>query len=251
MGVPRHGETQAIDKYLLPDLWCFHIYSYHAVLELDGVIYSISPGTASVIPPGVQAVYRYAGSSEHVYFHFQPQPPLQSGESGAVLPTICPLGEHFSELDRRARRAVEFATSAPEYAQAALWSILCELSVAEGAATTHPTPVRHPVVEMAVRHIEQRLAGHITVEQLCREVGVSYGYLGRLFWTTLGCTILEHVRKRRAEHAEHLILSTMLPMKVIARAVGVSDLQQFNRMMHRVKGRSPREIRALGRSQVR
>ena len=56
-------------------------------------------------------------------------------------------------------------------------------------------------------------------------------------------SVLGYVRSRRSQHAEDLLMSTTLPIKAIARAVGVPDLQQFNRLMRDSKGLCPRAIR--------
>lgn len=244
MGIPRHGEAQPVDDFVLPDLWCFHIYSYHAVLELNGAPQIIQPGHASIVPPGVRTVYRYQGPSDHVYFHFEPVDDKPKVE----LPMVIGLGERFKSMDDRARKAVSYFPPNRAYPRSALWSLLCEYSEIAMPDQMPSLTSSHPLVDMAVKHIEQRLAGEITVSRLCEEVGVSYGYLGRLFKSWLGCSVLEHIRNRRADHAEHLITSTTMPIKVIARAVGVPNLQQFNRMMRLMKGESPRSLRKRERS---
>jgi hypothetical protein len=99
LGVPRHGEASLVDDYLLPDHWCFHIYSYHAILVLDGDPIPIFPGCCSIIPPGMRRVYRYTGPSEHVYFHFR-----TSGDGvTADISTTLDLGDQYAAMDRRAR----------------------------------------------------------------------------------------------------------------------------------------------------
>lgn len=239
MGIPRHGEAKHYDDYLLPEHWCFHIYSYNATLELDGISHAIHPQYASLVPAGVRMVYRYSGPSEHVYFHFKP------GSMGKAIeiPMVIPLGMHYESMDARARHAAGLAGQYPAYATATLWSLLWELADPGFHGVDRQLTDTHPLVNAAVRHIEQRLSGPISVEQLCVEVGVSYGYLTRLFKVWLGVPVSEYVSRRRAEQAEHLLTSTTLPIKVIARTIGVPDLQQFNRLMHRVKGASPRNIR--------
>lgn len=241
MGIPRHGEAQPVDDFILPEHWSFHIYGYHALLEIDGVSYDVRPGFASLVPPGRRMVYRYAGASEHVYFHLR----CETAEPCVEIPMVMDLGSDFAEMDSRARRAVAGTSRDTPFARATVWSLLCELAERERLTGASPH-ARHPTVETAIRHIEQRLAGHFTVAQLCEEVGVSYGYLGRLFKRHLGVSVLEHIRFRRADHAEHLLTSTNLPIKVIAHAVGVPDLQQFNRLIRTTKGASPRKLRLAG-----
>ena len=240
IGIPRHGEASLVDDYLLPDHWCFHIYSYHGILELDGVSFPIGPGSASIIPPGTRMVYRYSGPSEHVYFHF-----LNRNVGPKVdIDLIFELRDHFAPMDRRARLAVGRARSDTGFPTAMLWSLLCEVVDLQQNRVGQSNLHGHPAVDLAIRHIEQRLSKPLAVAQLCDEVGVSNGYLSRLFQEYLGQSVLEYVRSRRADQAEHLIRSTTLPIKAIARSVGVPDLQQFNRLMHALKGKSPREIRA-------
>jgi transcriptional regulator GlxA family with amidase domain len=67
--------------------------------------------------------------------------------------------------------------------------------------------------------------------------------LVRLFRRHLETTPVAYIRKRRAEHAKHLLIHTTLPMKSIARQIGLTDLQQFNKLLRKTLGRSPRAIR--------
>ncbi len=239
MGIPRHGDAQPVDEYLLPEHWCFHIYSYHATLEIDGCTHAIRPGVATLIPPCTRMIYRYEGPSEHVYFHFRPG----SGGREVDAAMVFDLAEYFASMDERARKAVAASRLGSAYPQACLWALLCE-AVELGKGSTHYGS-HHPTVQAAVQHIEQRLAHPISVAQLCREVGVSYGYLTRLFKVSHGLTVGDYVRARRADQASHLLGSTTLPIKAIAKAVGVPDLQQFNRLIHGAHGCSPREHRRL------
>jgi len=240
VGIPRHGESQSFDSYLLPEHWCFHIYSYQAVLELNGTPHSIHPGDASVVPPGVRMVYRYSGPSEHVYFHFKPQ----GIGKGQEIPMILPLGTAYESMDRRARSAIVRGRTDPAFVTATLWSLLWETADMWALQLGSQSSRYHPLVTMAIQHIEQRLSTPLSVSLLCKEVGVSYGYLTRLFRNELGTSVSEYVRSRRAEQAAHLLSSTNIPIKSIARSIGVPRLSQFNRLMHEQKGSGPRNLRA-------
>ena len=240
VGIPRHGEAQSFDSYLLPEHWCFHIYGYQAVLELNGTRHAIHPGDATVVPPGVRMVYRYSGPSEHVYFHFKPEATGKAQE----VPMILPLGTSYEWMDRRARSAIIRARTDPAFVTATLWSLLWETADLWSGQMGSQSSRYHPIVTMAIQHIEQRLSSALSVSLLCREVGVSYGYLTRLFRNELGTSVSEYVRSRRAEQATHLLTSTNIPIKSIARSIGVPRLSQFNRLMHEQKGSGPRKLRA-------
>ena len=82
--------AQLVDDYLLlRDHWCFHTYSYQAILKLDGVAFPIAPGFASIIAPRTRMTYRDRGPSEHVYFHFR----SPDSEPNAEFACIFDFGE--------------------------------------------------------------------------------------------------------------------------------------------------------------
>ncbi|MBS1705993.1 MAG: helix-turn-helix domain-containing protein [Armatimonadetes bacterium] len=240
MGIPRHGEATHMDQYLLPNHWCFHIYGYQGVLELNDESHEIQPGYSSLIPPGVRMVYRYCGPSEHVYCHFK----LKNGNSQLRVPMVMSLGSHYESMDRRARLAVIRGTTDMAYSISAFWTLLWEYAdLSSGKAESHPS-VGHPLVSAAILHLEQRLSIPISVRGLCEEIGVSYGYLTRLFSRHLGLSVSEYIRKRRAAQAYHLLTSTNMPIKSIAQAVGIPRLTQFYKLMHYSYGHGPRDLRS-------
>lgn len=242
-GIPRHGEASNTDSYLLPEHWCFHIYGYHAKLELDGDVGTIQPGDASLVPPGVRMVYRYFGPSEHVYFHFK----TDLGGRALALPMTLSLGSHYDSMDRRARDAVKRARTDPSYSVAVLWTLLWEYADLSTGKSEASLSTHNPLISMAVQHIEQCLALPFSVATLSQEIGVSNGYLTRLFHRELGLSVSNYIRRRRAEQALHLLTSTNMPIKAIARSIGVPQLTQFNRLLKNAYGEGPRAIRSMRR----
>ncbi|MBI1332099.1 MAG: helix-turn-helix domain-containing protein [Armatimonadetes bacterium] len=238
-GVGRHGGIQLVDEFFLPDLWCFHIYSYEGSLELDGVPYPIRPGAVSIIPASTQIVYRYLGHSEHVYFHFRPD---AQGTAMAV-PFVYDLHERYMPIYERVRKTAMSPLQNPASQLAILWSLLWESAEMMRDVPGSDYPQNHPAVELALRLIEERMSGPLSIQGISNEVGVSEGYLSRLFQVACGRSVVSHIRTRRADLAEHLLASTTMPIKTIARTVGVPDLHQFNRLLHQMKGQSPREVR--------
>ncbi len=98
-----------------------------------------------------------------------------------------------------------------------------------------------------VRHlIEQRLGEPLRVPELAAEVGLSHNHLTRLFNQALGMTVIAYIQERRVQRAHHLLIHTTRPVKAIALEVGMPDLQALNKMMRRLTGNSPRQIRFQG-----
>ena len=99
------------------------------------------------------------------------------------------------------------------------------------------------MVLRAVELIERRLADDLTVVQIAETVGISTGYLVRLFREAYGETVVGYMGRRRIERATHLLQRSTLPIKVIAASVGIGDLQRFNKAVRAHHGIGPRELR--------
>jgi transcriptional regulator GlxA family with amidase domain len=102
-------------------------------------------------------------------------------------------------------------------------------------------------VRNAVAQIEMRLHESLSVSEIARSAGVSYGYLSRLFQAAYGVTVVAYLRERRMKRARHLLLDSDLPIKAIAGSVGIADLHLFNKTIRRTFGCSPRQVRTAPR----
>ena len=248
LGQSVHGRLSgpSIDRYRLPDMWCLHVYQYEAILELDGFAHQIYPGTASVIPPDTTMVYRYRGLSEHCYCHFRLD---DSGkETPVVVPAVHQLGSRSADIYRRFSMAALNASHSVPRCQALVWDLLWTLSESVEPNETE----RHPAFLRATKLIEQNISQPLHVSEIASASGVSYSYLSRLFRAELGIDVISYIRQRRSQRAEHLLRSSTLSIKSVAASVGIPDLAQFNRLIHRAHGCSPSELReGIDRSFVR
>jgi AraC-like DNA-binding protein len=246
-GAAIHGTGRRREAYLLPRLWCLHLYRYRATLEVNDTAMAIRPGSASIIPPGARIVYHYQGPSRHLYAHFTCAAP-NAGADDPVVPAMQALGRRFAALWQRMDEMIAWSTTQPRRSDARLWDLLWQLTLPLNVAGHEARPVdqpaaHHPAYHRAVERIEMRLDQRIDLHELAREVSVSHNHLIRLFRRHSGQTIAGYVRQRRVQRARHLLLHSTLPVKSIACAVGLSDLQQFNKTMRRQTGQSPRSLR--------
>ncbi|WP_113700344.1 helix-turn-helix domain-containing protein [Nonomuraea lactucae] len=235
-GIGVHGVSGLLDVFLLPDLWQLHLYGYTAELTVGGTTHPIRPGHVSLIPPGAQVTYRYGGRSEHVYAHLR----LPAGGEPRTVPVMQHAGAQTPLLSSLMRHAVTVAPSTPVQAAADVWTVLWRVAHLSGAGGPHAA------FASAVAHIEACLAEPLTVPRIARAAGVSQNHLGRLFRAETGDTVVAYVRRRRMERARHLLGESTLPIPAVAAAVGIADLQAFNKACRRELGLSPRAIRAGG-----
>ncbi|QNP61922.1 helix-turn-helix domain-containing protein [Streptomyces genisteinicus] len=237
IGTGVHGTTALHDVFRLPELWQLHLYAYHGELDVDGERFGIRPGRVSLVPPGALVRYRYRGRSEHLYAHFalpgtgQPVRVPVVQDCGALLPVLGDLLRHAAAGSGRPGRAASDVW-------AALWrvALLAESRGAPGGP--------HPAFAAAVAYIESRIAEPLTVPAVAAAAGVSHNHLIRLFRAETGGTVVAHIRRRRMERARHLLRESTLPVSAVAAAVGVADLQAFNKACRRELGASPRAVRA-------
>lgn len=83
----------------------------------------------------------------------------------------------------------------------------------------------------------------LSVCVMAEAVHVSEVHLRKMFRVVMGAAPLACLRKRRIEMAEHLLLTTDLPLKSVAASCGFSCLQFFHRTFRAMTGTTPRAYR--------
>ncbi|MEU7729293.1 helix-turn-helix transcriptional regulator [Streptomyces sp. NPDC040724] len=250
--VGLHGVTSSLDVFRLPDLWQLHLYRYAAELTVDGVPHAIRPGHVSLVPPGAVVRYRYRGRSEHLYAHLrlpgaheagpgEPRPGERRPCAPRAVPVVQDAGAGTPARSELLLRAIAAAPGAPRRADAEVWGALWR--VAELAEPTGPGARPHASAAAAIAFVESHLARPLRVPEVARAAGVSHNHLIRLFRRETGGTVVAYIRRRRMERARHLLRQSTLAIPAIAAAVGMPDLQAFNKACRRELGASPRAIR--------
>ncbi|MBV9278871.1 MAG: helix-turn-helix transcriptional regulator [Chloroflexi bacterium] len=96
----------------------------------------------------------------------------------------------------------------------------------------------------AIRYLEQRYMGPITVEELAGLIGYSTTYLTRKFRQQLGISPRDYLLGLRIRRACSLLGDTRLPIASIAAEVGFRDSHYFATRFHRAMGMTPSAFRA-------
>lgn len=83
----------------------------------------------------------------------------------------------------------------------------------------------------------------LSVQDVARIVGISYGRLGVLFRENVGCTINDYLTELRIREAKRLLCSGDYKIYEVAERVGYRSSQYFSYAFHQKTGQSPNHYR--------
>jgi len=223
------------ERYLI-DFWCLNLYEGRGALEIGGGRFPIRSGHASITVPDTPMTYRYEGPARLIWIHFQP-----TGSARTVpIPVMQDLGTRFDEIRGRIEAVIPVFPRQPDRVAARVWDVLWELTVPAAPERR----AAHPALQDALDTIESRLAERLHVADIANQVGLSQTHLNRLFRAAVGATVTGYIRRRRVDHAAHLLRHSSLPIGAIGTRVGIPDPHLFNKVIRRMLGISPRRVRA-------
>ncbi|MFM8831583.1 MAG: helix-turn-helix domain-containing protein [Spartobacteria bacterium] len=238
-GVGRHGGLEQSHAYHYPRHWCLHAYQYHGIIAIEGIPYEVHPGTVSLVQPGARFEHRWPGSDCVHYFAIFG---LSSrGATSVAVSALLRLGAGFEVFKSSLEPVVYGAATRPLRAAARLWDLLW--TMAEFFENTTEIVTLHPVLVRAHRWMQDHSAELIHLPQLAAHCGVSANHLIRLFHKEHGMGPAEWHRLNRIRRAEQLLRHSSLSVKAVAIETGFTDLQQFNKLVRKHCGNSPRNLR--------
>lgn len=238
MGRPQIGEFH----FHMPDIWCAYLFlpPWKGESEIDGVPFPFEPKAVVIVPPGARQRYIFRAASRHFYVHFQT---LRGGEAVEIT-AAQHLGAEFETYRRAFEKVIAFASSNPLRARVHFWDLLWELALRGKGAPADPRG--KTLVDQVRQRIDREFADPFSVTELAAHAGVSPTHLTRLFNAATGMSVSRYILDCRIRYAQHLLISTTLPIKAIAHEVGLPDLQHFNKTIRRELGCSPRRYRDRG-----
>lgn len=152
-------------------------------------------------------------------------PLLAPDRNGRIRRLIEWIGE-----DERARRA-------PDKRGILLEALLAELPRLGDAGPD-------PWLAGLLAYVRGHLARPLTLDALARRGGMSKFAFVRKFKRLCGRTPMEEVRLTRLDQARTLLLTTSLPVKAVAAAVGIGDEYQLSKLFRSRFKLTPRDLRS-------
>jgi len=120
--------------------------------------------------------------------------------------------------------------------------ILAEIARAEQADISLLAP---HWLKQATEIVESRFLERLSLTEIASEVGVHYVHLSRQFHKYNRCTIGDLIRRRRVQHASHLLARSNTSLAEIALVCGFSDQSHLSFLFKRYMGLSPSKFRSL------
>lgn len=211
------------------------------VVQLGTEEHPLSPGDCAVIPSGTP--HRYHADHDEPWTIWwvhvrgsdvadladarRPVSRLRSPERATAL-----IDEIVGLLERRPSPTALVAASG------LAWQLFTRIAV----DATLP-PAGSPL-ERAMRYLEDRVEGSISVAELAGLVGVSASHLSALFHRATGGGPAAFHTSMRMARARMLLDTTPASVAEIAAAVGYTDPLYFSRHFRRLHGLSPKAYRA-------
>jgi AraC-like DNA-binding protein len=102
------------------------------------------------------------------------------------------------------------------------------------------------LVAQVARYTEEHMSEPFALKALASYVGLERHHFGRKYKTLTGQSPMQHVRRRRAEHALGLLmLRPKRSLKDVASRVGIGDEHHLRRLLRVLFGFSIRELRRM------
>jgi transcriptional regulator GlxA family with amidase domain len=96
-----------------------------------------------------------------------------------------------------------------------------------------------PKIPDAANYIGTHLTEKLTVEMLASRANLSVDYFSKLFYQETGERPLPFIQRKRIERSQFLLVTTDMPLAVIAAETGFEDISYFSRIFKKITGYTP------------
>lgn len=246
-------------KHVSRNLFVFMIEG-NAEFHFNGRDFHVHPGDALLIPKRTLYTAKTEDSCEYYFLHFQGDleicdgmpsfsyerhhfsfvlPPVQS--SCVFLDEYLQTGERYTEFLSRIGGCIGNASETTHTARMLLnvefERILIMLGgICERAYSKRRLP---PTMDKILLFIRARLAGALSVHDICTHFHLSRSYLARLFKQYFQMTPTAYINNEKMHYAGELLQNTDMNISEIAEYLGYCDVFYFSRLYKRTFGVPP------------
>lgn len=222
--------------------------------SVDGVTYSLHAGQMFLIRPGTPTVYCADMNDPWSYMWIgfrdfranailkqcgfaQNRPVLPSPDEDKLMECFDELFDHIVQ---------DYASSL--YRESILLKLMSLLvntrqEYLKKEGTQDEFLGKNPDLDTAIEYINTHYMKNISVTDIAEHVGISQGYLNRIFNERANLTVQNYLLQFRMYKAANLLVGSTLSVKEIADHVGYTDQLVFSKAFKRQFGVSPKNYR--------
>lgn len=241
---PGHcASGEYVDRYLI-----HYIYSGKGKVVCDGKTYYLERGNAFLIT-GKGEIYYEADKQSPWYYEW-------INISGS-------MAEKFLKCLSLSRKNPIYKTTNPEKIEeqlkllnaadksndfllsGAVYNLLGQMIAYSAGSTSVTRKTATTYVNLCVNYIQLNYNKRITVDELCRFVGLEHSYLYRLFQKELHTSPCEFIISYKIKKAKYLLETSSPTMDEVAQYVGYDDKSAFSKLFQKKVGITPLKYKKL------
>jgi AraC family transcriptional regulator of arabinose operon len=208
------------------------------------------PGELYLLPAGV--IQSYGTINEHTFGKYWCHFSSKLGELSlfdVVEASPYVTIQNTDEMTGHFQRLIHHHKSNDFTAGFRIRAILLEiiatyLELSETVKLNTKTSSTFEKMSSVLKHIEDHLASHITIEELAQLAHFQPNYFIHVFKSFTGISPIQYINRMRMEKAGQLLLFTPMNISAIAESLGL-ELSYFSRMFKEHTGYSPSTYREL------
>jgi AraC family transcriptional regulator len=235
--IPRHYHERTYLSFVLGGSW-HESYGHGQVRECR-------PHTLAIHPAGEMHSEQIGDHGSRVFHvEFSDDWLEKLGESAAVLASPAQIASG-PLIGLAMRLYAEFQRTDP-YSPLIIEALVLE-GIGHLARHTFSTSGRRqpPWLARAVDIFNSRYTRQLSLNAIAEEVGIHPLHLTRTFRRFYGCSIGEHLRELRIQHACRLLATSDQPLAEIAASAGFCDQSHLCRAIRSRTGLTPKALRGL------
>ena len=101
------------------------------------------------------------------------------------------------------------------------------------------------IVKIIIDYFENNYTDNISLDDIARNMYMSSVYISKIFKEKTGEPPINYLINLRLEKAKNLLLTTEVPVKVIAQSVGYTDAYYFSKLFKKYYDYSPHKFRTI------
>ncbi|MDR6549094.1 AraC family transcriptional regulator [Paenibacillus qinlingensis] len=242
--------TAPLEDY---DLWC--ALAGKGTMRINGIAYPIQKGACFLVHPGDQpeADQDPENRLTVVFIHFTVEQEAAPYKD-ELLPERVIYLEEVYELEQLLNQVLETKFKKDEWTAQEFDCLMKQMLMklyrsrkqAQGLPTSSVSKKQRQVVSQVMRRIQEDNGRSRPYEELAQLVGLTPGYLSKLFKQVTGISVKEYITHIRLQRAQYLLSQTSMNVSQVSETLGYSSIFLFSKQFKQHYGLPPSHFKFDG-----